>query len=173
MWPGFCCGGGYKGGFFALLRASPMSERANANPRLQNRPASGMGWAHQKWEHEKDKKLLCISNCSQRRQKWEYVRETTLHTPRSVGKERSRWSSCWSWDSPLACGADHGEAGCTPAAHGSSWGSRDPPAGTPCQRRWIPEGGCEHMVNPHWMRFLAGAVGNLWGEEPMLEQVSW
>jgi len=43
---------------------------------------------------------------------------------------------------------------------------------TPCQSRWMPEGGCDPVGSSCWMRLLAGPV-DLWREEPMLEQVCW
>ena len=43
------------------------------------------------------------------------MREATLQTPRPEEKEGRRCSRHRSRDSPAACGAAHGEAGCAPA----------------------------------------------------------
>jgi len=56
------------------------------------------------------------------------VTGTTLQTPRSVKMEGRRCSRCRSRDSPAACGADHGGAGCVPAAYGGPPWSVSPPA---------------------------------------------
>ena len=50
-------------------------------------------------------------------------------------------------DSPAARGADHGEAGCAPAARGGPWWSR-----------WMPKGGCDPMGTSRWSRLLPGPV---------------
>jgi len=55
--------------------------------------------------------------------------EKQLWTPRSVKKEaRRRCLKCQSREPSLAArDEDHGEAGCSPAAHGGPWWSRYPP----------------------------------------------
>jgi len=54
------------------------------------------------------------------------VRETTLQTPRSVKKEEMLLAP-EQRPSLAARDEDHGEAGCSPAAHGSPRWSRHPP----------------------------------------------
>ena len=44
--------------------------------------------------------------------------------------------------------------------------------GTPCQRRWVPEGSCDTVKSLQWSRLLPGPA-DLWREEPALEQVWW
>jgi len=84
------------------------------------------------------------------------VRETALQTPGLV-QERRRWSRCQRRGSPAARGADHGEAGCAPAAHGGPQGSRDPPAarGGPHARAW----GCPEEAVTLWSWFAGRTYG--------------
>jgi len=44
------------------------------------------------------------------------------------------------------------------------------PGRTPCQSRWMPEGGGDPMETLRWSKLLEGAVA-LWREQPTLEQV--
>jgi len=45
-----------------------------------------------------------------------------------------------------------------------------PVEGTPCQRRWMPEGSYDPVGSPHRSRFLPGPA-DPWREEPMPEKV--
>lgn len=58
-----------------------------------------------------------------------------------VGEEGEGSGQHWSRDSPVACGAAHGEAAGCPEAHGGSWCSKYSPAGPgepPAQTRRSP-----------------------------------
>lgn len=75
---------------------------------------------------------------------------------RSRGRRCSR---CWSWDSPAACGADHGETAVPLQPMEVNGGAEIPlqpmeetHAGAGgCLRR-----GCDPLGSPHWSRVLAG-----------------
>jgi len=83
------------------------------------------------------------------------VKETTLQTPRSVkkvGEEVLQVPEQRS--SPAAHDEDHGEAACSPAAHGGPWWSRYPPK--TCGRPHARAGVCLKEAVTLWGA-LAGA----------------
>jgi len=95
-------------------------------------------------------------------------------------------SWCQSRDFPAVHGEDHGEEGCSPAAHGGPWWSRYPPAawagpharaGGGLQEAvtlWETHAGAGSLQDlwphgersPHWSRLLAGLVITLYQPVP-------
>ena len=75
----------------------------------------------------------------------------------------------------MACGEDHGEAGCAPAVHrGPRWSRCLPVAhgGSMPEQMDASKGGCDPVGSPHWSRLLPEPVAP-WREEPMLVPVYW
>jgi len=56
--------------------------------------------------------------------------------------------------------------------HGEADIHLQPVVGTPCQSRWMPEGGHDPVGSLHWSGLLLGPA-DPWREEPMPEQVCW
>lgn len=91
-----------------MQEASPMSNGANGS-QIQDRPASGQGWAHQwQWKHFCSNRFKKVKNtcwtAAARIEELEYVRETCRHWGwwRRRGRACSR---CWRNPSPAEEGA--------------------------------------------------------------------
>ena len=158
--------------------AEPRPARSRTDPLLAKAEPSSDG-SNASDNRLKEKKVLCRSNCSQRRAGWEYVRGTALQTPRSGHKEGQEVLQARCWDSLQPWWGS-----CVPAAHG---GHRDAQIHLQPMEGPTPEqeGGCEPVGSPCWNRVLAGTwrpmergahtgAGVLAGfvtlGEPMLEQ---
>ena len=160
--------GSYGGGFCKkMLEALPMADRAKASW-LQDRPATGQGWAHQQWwlslwdNRFKKGKKKTSATAIVARERSQTMWEQQLCRHPGQWKSRGGGAPGTRADSPAACGEDHREAGCPSAVHGGPWWSRNPsaPRGRDpmLEQVDVPKGRCDPMGSLRCSRLLAGLV---------------
>ena len=121
---------------------------SNLEPISEGGSTSGIAQLRRK------KKTLCKDIWS-----WREERECR-HQGQCRRRRRRRCSRHWRRDSLAACGQDHVEAGCAPAAHGGPWWSRSPPEAH--GETHTGAGGCLKDVTLWGARAGGGSWQELW-----------